>query len=74
MEKKEIYTTNAEGIEFTLAEAQAFLSGEGYHGNHGCYYCPENHGYEQGSSRICGPCGQQNCWITLCTDEDEEEY
>lgn len=29
-----------------------------------CDRCPENRGFEEGSSRIAGPCGQQNCWVT----------
>ena len=61
----EVYTTNANGIRFTREEANAFLNGEGYHGHHGCGFCPYNSGHEQGASRIAGPCGQQNCWVEI---------
>ena len=63
--KKDIYTVNENGIEFTVEEAKAFLNGEGYHGHDGCYYCPMNRGHVEGASRIVGPCGQQNCWIDV---------
>ncbi|MDD3655119.1 MAG: hypothetical protein PHO01_13250 [Desulfotomaculaceae bacterium] len=31
-----------------------------------CNNCPYNAGIEEGSARIAGPCGQQNCWFS-CT-------
>jgi len=30
-----------------------------------CSQCYFNCGQEEGSSRIAGPCGQQNCWYDL---------
>lgn len=39
----------------------------GFMGNpdniHKCWKCPANKGIKEGSSHICGPCGQQNCWV-----------
>ena len=58
-----IYTTNSEGVQFTLQEAFDFANGRGYHGNYGCHYCPYNHGHERGASYIVGPCGQQVCFV-----------
>ena len=35
-----------------------------------CAECPENRSFVQGSSYICGPCGQQNCWVDVhCNPE-----
>ena len=33
-----------------------------------CNVCPQNRGFKEGSGRIAGPCGQQNCWYgcTVC--------
>ena len=60
-----VYTTNVCGIPFTKEEADAFNNGEGYHGHHGCRFCPHNRGHEQGASHIAGPCGQQVCFVTI---------
>ena len=34
-----------------------------------CDTCPENKGFEEGNSRIAGPCGQQNCWVRMHCEE-----
>ena len=60
-----VYTTNVCGIPFTKEEADAFNNGEGYHGHHGCRFCPHNRGHKQGASHIAGPCGQQVCFVTI---------
>ena len=61
--KKEVYTTNAEGVEFTIQEVRHFLYNAGNIGN--CEECPYNDGYERGAAYTAGPCGQQNCWVAV---------
>lgn len=29
-----------------------------------CTECPYNNEFVEGSARIAGPCGQQNCWYS----------
>ncbi len=65
-----VYTTNSCGIPFTREEALAFINGKGYHGHHGCRFCPHNRGHEQVASRIAGPCGHQVCCVALNCEED----
>ena len=36
-----------------------------------CTECPENRDIEQGGSYICGPCGQQNCWVRVHIEGSE---
>lgn len=39
-----------------------------------CEECPENWGCEEGSSRIAGPCGQQEYWVAVhCRHLEAEE-
>lgn len=52
---------NATGKEMTVEEYKAFMYNPANEGN--CEECPENRGFEEGASRIVGPCGQQNCWV-----------
>lgn len=30
-----------------------------------CDSCPDNRGYSYGWNANVGPCGQQNCWVTM---------
>lgn len=52
---------NVNGKEFTVEEYRQFM----YNMDNAfdCENCPENRGFEEGASRIAGPCGQQNCWV-----------
>lgn len=53
--------------EETVRKVQEFLYNEDNIKN--CSECPMNFGMEEGSSRIAGPCGQQNCWVEIhCND------
>lgn len=45
-----------------IEEYTAFMYNPENIGN--CDECPENRDMVQGSGYICGPCGQQNCWVT----------
>ena len=36
-----------------------------------CAECPENRGFVQGSGYICGPCGQQNCWVHIHIESEK---
>ncbi len=36
-----------------------------------CDICPYNQEQKEGSSRIAGPCGQQNCWIEIMEDNND---
>ena len=69
--KKEVYTTNAEGMEFTVQEGLNFLYNADNIGN--CEECPYNDGYERGAAYIVGPCGQQNCWVSVHVNNYEED-
>ena len=59
---KEIYTT---------ADIIRFLYNADNIGN--CEECPYNDGHERGAAYIVGPCGQQNCWVSVHNYEEEEE-
>lgn len=61
--KKDVYTINAEGVEFTIEEVRHFLYSADNIGN--CEECPYNAGYEKGGAYTAGPCGQQNCWVVV---------
>ena len=40
-----------------------------------CAECPENRDFVQGSGYICGPCGQQNCYVDVhCNPEKYERF
>lgn len=43
---------------------------------HDCEACQYNIGITDSSSRIDGPCGQQNCWYgpTVCIYNDRYDY
>lgn len=38
---------------------------------HNCSECPENEGFDSWGGRL--PCGQQNCWVTVHCDSEEQE-
>ena len=69
--KKEIYTTNDNGKEFTVQEVLNFLYNADNIGR--CDECPYNDGYERGAAYIVGPCGQQNCWVSVHVNYEEDE-
>ena len=69
--KKEVYTTNAEGMEFTVQEVVNFLYNADNIGR--CEECPCNDGHERGAAYIVGPCGQQNCWVSVHVNYEEDE-
>lgn len=56
------FCTNISGKSFTRDEYRQFMFNKDNEYN--CDVCPENRGFEEGASRIAGPCGQQNCWVT----------
>ena len=55
---KEIVATNQFGNEFTREEYIEWMYNSDNEFN--CSECPHNDGFDNG----CGPCGQQNCWVT----------
>ncbi len=56
------FCTNVNGRSYTLEEYRQFMSNKD--NKYNCGTCPENRGFKGGGSRIAGPCGQQNCWVT----------
>ena len=38
---------------------------------HNCSECPENEGFDSWGGNL--PCGQQNCWVTIHCDSNEQE-
>ena len=36
-----------------------------------CSGCPENEGFDSWGGNL--PCGQQNCWVTIHCDSEEQE-
>ena len=36
-----------------------------------CNECPYNEGFDNWEGKL--PCGQQNCWVTVHTEMDQEE-
>lgn len=39
---------------------------------HKCLNCPMNEGFSDGADHNTLPCGQYNCWVKICVEEQRQ--